>query len=58
MVNYFIVVLNGLGCLDISPWVLKALITESIIGIVSTAGILAVYLYPPGGGIIRKRTLS
>lgn len=54
VLNYSVVILNGLGWLNNSPWVLQSLTTESMIGILSVAGVMAVYLYPPGRGIFRK----
>lgn len=55
VVNYFFVFCNGMKWLDISPWVLQSLITESMIGILGLAGVMAMYLYPPGKGFFKSR---
>ena len=56
IINYLIVIFSKQ--LDISPWVLQSLITESMIGILGLAGVMAMYLYPPGKGISRKYKLD
>ena len=51
-INYIIVIFSKQ--LDVSPWVLQSLITESMIGILGLAGVMAMYFYPLGKGISRK----
>lgn len=58
MLNYIIVFFSGMEWLNISPWVLQSLITESMIGILGLAGVMALYLYPPGKGIFKRYKLD